>query len=85
MSLRLDNCIAIGILVVLCFAALAHGAVESWSIAIVKLLTAVLVLLWGLKIILEKRLVLTIPATTWPLVSFLLLGAIAHLTNDNGH
>ena len=74
MSLRLDNCIAIGILVVLCFAALAHGAVESWSIAIVKLLTAVLVLLWGLKIILEKRLVLTIPATTWPLVSFLLLG-----------
>ncbi len=74
MSLRLDNCIAIGILVVLCFAALAHGAVESWSIAIVKLLTAILVLLWGLKVILEKRLVLTIPATTWPLVSFLLLG-----------
>ncbi len=76
MSLRLDNCIAIGILVVLCFAALAHGAVESWSIAIVKLLTAVLVLLWGLKIFLEKRLVLTIPAATWPLVSFLLLGLI---------
>jgi O-antigen ligase len=76
MILRLDNFIAIGILVVLCFAALAHGAVESWSIAIVKLLTAILVLLWGLKIILEKRLVLTIPAATWPLVAFLLLGLI---------
>lgn len=76
MNLRLDNGIAIGILVVLCFAALAHGAVEAWSIAIVKLLTAVLVLLWGLKIILEKRLVLTIPAATWPLVSFLLLGLV---------
>lgn len=74
MILRLDNCIAIGILVVLCFAALAHGAVESWSIAIIKLLVAVLILLWGLKIILEKRLVLTIPTMIWPLVSFLLLG-----------
>ncbi len=76
MILRLDNGIAIGILVVLCFAALAHGAVESWSIAIVKLLAAVLVLLWSLKIILEKRLVLTIPAAIWPLLSFLLLGLV---------
>lgn len=76
MNLRLDNGIAIGILVVLCFAALAHGAVESWSIAIVKLLAAVLVLLWSLKIILEKRLVLTIPAVTWPLACFLLLGLV---------
>ncbi len=74
MSLRLDNCIAIGILAILCFAVLAHGAVESWSIAVVKLFTALLALLWGLKTILEKRLVLTIPAATWPLLCFLLLG-----------
>jgi O-antigen ligase len=76
MSLRLDNYIAIGVLVVLCFAALAHGAVEPWSVAIVKLLVAVLILLWGLRVVLEKRLLLILPAVTWPLVCFLLLGVI---------
>jgi len=76
MILRLDNCIAIGVLIVLCFAILAHGAVESWSVAIVKLLAAVMVLLWGIKVILENHLVLTLPAATWPLVGFLLLGLI---------
>ncbi len=60
----------------LCFAALAHGAVEPWSVAVIKLLVATLILLWGLRIILEKRLVLILPAATWPLVSFLLLGVI---------
>jgi O-antigen ligase len=74
MSLRLDNWIAIGVLAVLCFAALAHGAVEPWSIALVKLLTGLLVLLWGSKVILDKRLALTLPAATWPLVGLLLLG-----------
>ena len=74
MSLRLDNWIAIGVLGILCFAALAHGAVESWSMAIIKALAAVLVLLWGGKVLSDRYLILIIPAATWPLVMFLLLG-----------
>ena len=74
MSLRLDNFIAVGVLFTLCFAALAHGAVESWSMSLVKLLAAILVLLWGAKIILERHLALMIPQSTWPLASFFLLG-----------
>ncbi len=74
MSLRLDNFIAVGVLFTLCFAALAFGAVEFWSISLVKLLTAILVLLWGLKIIIDRHLTLTIPPSTWPLIGFLVLG-----------
>ena len=74
MSLRLDNFIAIGVLFTLCFAALAHGAVEAWSMSLVELFAAILVLLWGIKIIVDRHLALTVPAVTWPLVCFLLLG-----------
>lgn len=80
MSLRLENCIAIGVLVILCFAVLAHGAVEPWSVAIVKLLAALLVLLWGIRIFLEKRIVLILPPAIWPLACFLLLGLAQSLT-----
>lgn len=76
MNLRLDNFIAVGVLFTLCFAALAHGAVESWSMSLVKLLAALLVLLWGAKIILERHLALIIPPATWPLGCFFLLGLV---------
>jgi O-antigen ligase len=74
MSLRLDNFIAVGVLFTLCFAALAHGAVEPWSLALVALLVAVLVLLWGTKVILERQFALTFPPASWPIACFLLLG-----------
>jgi O-antigen ligase len=86
MSLRLDNFIAIGVLFTLCLAALAHGAVEPWSMALLKLLAAILVLLWGLRSILDRRWVLIIPSATWPLFCFLLLGLVQSIsfTDKNG-
>lgn len=80
MSLRLDNFIAVGVLFALCFAALAHGAVEPWSLALVELLVALLVLLWGTKVILERHFTLSLPATTWPLLGFLILGLAQSIT-----
>lgn len=76
MSLRLDNFIAVGVLITLCFAALAHGAVEPWSLALVELFVASLVLLWGTKVILERHFTLVLPATLWPLLLFLFLGLV---------
>ncbi len=83
MSPRLDNVIAIGILAVLCFAALAHGAVEAWSIALLEILIGGLILLWGFKAILDQRLNLKIPAATWPLTIFFVFGLIQSLRVAN--
>jgi hypothetical protein len=61
MSLRLDNVIAVGVLLALCVAALAHGTVEFWSVAVLQILLAILVLLWGIKMMVDYKLSLTIP------------------------
>ncbi len=74
MSLRLDNVIAVGVLLALCVATLAHGTVEFWSVAVLQILVAVLVLLWGIKLALDYKLSLTIPPFFLPLTGFLLLG-----------
>jgi O-antigen ligase len=74
MSLRLDNVIAVGVLLALCVAALAHGTVEFWSVAVLQILLAILVLLWGIKMMVDYKLSLTIPPFFLPLTGFLLLG-----------
>lgn len=74
MSLRLDNIIAVGLLLVLCFAALAHGAVETWSLAALEILIGALVLLWIIKAALDRFLNLSLPLASLPLVGLLLLG-----------
>ncbi len=74
MSLRLDNITVAGILLVLCFAALAHGAVETWSLAVVEILIGVVGLLWVIKAVLERHLTLSLPLAFWPLGGLLLLG-----------
>jgi len=74
MSEQLDRLIAFGMIVALAFTALAHGAVEAWSVAIFELLVLVLLLLWAIKAVADQRLVLRVPATLLPLGALIALG-----------
>jgi O-antigen ligase len=74
MSERLDKAIAVGLLVAVVFTALAHGAVESWSLGLYELIVTLLVLLWAFKSIADRRLKITIPKLTLPIVALLGIG-----------
>jgi O-antigen ligase len=83
MSKALDNAIAVGLMLIVAFAALAHGVVEPWSIFVLELATAVLVMLWMVKAVVDKNLSLVLPKTIWPLAALILLGLVQSLSwND---
>lgn len=71
---KLDSVIAVGLVVAVVFTALAHGAVEPWSVAVFEMLVIALLLLWGISIVVTGRLRIYLPATVWPLLALLALG-----------
>ena len=74
MSNLMDKAIVIGLMLVVAFAALAHGVVEPWSVFIFELMSAVLMLIWTIKAVADKHLILAIPHTCWPLAVLILFG-----------
>jgi O-antigen ligase len=76
MSLRLDELIAVGLLIALAFTTLAHGAVEPWSVVVFESILILLLLLWGVKAALDRRLTMTIPTSAVPLAALLVLGVV---------
>jgi hypothetical protein len=71
MSERLDKAIAVGLLVAVVFSALAHGAVEAWSLALFELIIALLLLGWALKSIAGRSLKIIIPKLALPIAALL--------------
>lgn len=76
MSALLDKTIVTGFLILLVFTALAHGAVEFWSVAIASVLIVLLMLLWIVKAVGEKQWKIYFPTSIWPLFAFILWGLI---------
>lgn len=74
MSSYLDKAIVIGLLLVIVLTALAHGAVEPWSVLLMELIISALTLIWGVKIFVDGRFSLVIPPVIWPIAAFALLG-----------
>ena len=74
MSERLDKSIAVGLLVAVVFSALAHGAVESWSLALFELIVTLLVLMWAFKSVADRRVKIIIPKLALPIVALLAIG-----------
>ena len=70
----LDQIIAAGLVVTLIFAALAHGAVEPWSVAVCSWLIIALIALWAIKMIIDRRFAFQAPATALPLIALLAFG-----------
>lgn len=70
----LDQVIAAGLVATLIFAALAHGAVEPWSVAVCSWLIMALIALWAVKMNIDGRFAFRAPATALPLIALLALG-----------
>jgi O-antigen ligase len=75
-----------GLLLAMLFATLAFGAVEAWSIAIFTTLVIALLLLWGVKCFVDRRLRLVIPTAAGPLLGLLVLGVLQSIsrTDESG-
>ena len=84
MNIALDRSIAAGLIVVIVFAALAHGVVEPWSVLLFQLMSAALVLLWAVKVFVERRLEMIIPRTAWPLICLIFFGLAQSLAWYDG-
>lgn len=76
MSRQLEKVILYGLIGAVMFTALAHGAVESWSLAIFALLIITLTALWGIRATINKQLTLSIPRAVFPLGLLLIWGLI---------
>ena len=80
----LDKSIAAGLMAVLIFTTLAHGAVEPWSVALFELILIGLLLLWGIKAVLDRHLEIIIPPAALPAAALLLLGAVQSVAFTDG-
>ncbi len=82
----LDLIITIGVMLALAFSALAHGAVEPWSLAVFSLIVVALAALWVTKGVVDRRLTINAPPTAAPLVALLLVGLLQSLavTDQSG-
>ncbi|MFY9609933.1 MAG: O-antigen ligase family protein [Blastocatellia bacterium] len=74
MSERLDKAMAVGLLVAVVFTALAHGAVEAWSLALFELQITLLVLLWAFKWISDGSVAIKVPPLALPIAALLAIG-----------
>jgi O-antigen ligase len=69
-----DKAIVGGLLTAVVFTTLALGTVEAWSVAVFQLIVVVMLVLWALRAIVERRLELRIPPAALPLGGLVLLG-----------
>ena len=85
MSKALDKIIAVGMLVVVIFTALAFGSNEPWSVGLFQLMIAVLLIMWAAKSVADKRVKISVPALALPIAGLILLGvaqSIAYMGSD---
>ncbi|MEN3335989.1 MAG: hypothetical protein V7641_5354 [Blastocatellia bacterium] len=73
---HLHKIIATGLMIAVAFTALAHGAVEPWSLFLFECILLAFVALWAVMAIKEKQLHLEIPDLAWPLGALALVGIV---------
>ena len=71
---HLSRIIRAGFFLTVVFTALAHGAVEPWSVFVYESITLLLLLVWATKIILDKRFEISVPKIALPIVALLAIG-----------
>src|SRR5215469_48964 len=77
---RLGAAVATGLLAAVALTALAHGAVEPWSIMLFELIVLALMVLWIIKVGRDRRFTLTIPRTALPLAALAGIGVLQSIT-----
>ncbi|HYP27615.1 MAG TPA: O-antigen ligase family protein [Blastocatellia bacterium] len=72
----LDKTMLVVLLAAVAFTALAHGAVEAWSVAVFQALTILAMLVWASKAAAQRRLRINAPSTALPIGALALLGLV---------
>ena len=80
----LGRTIAVGFLLAVVFTALAHGAVEPWSVFVFEAIVLALVVVWAIKIIADKRLAISIPKAALPAAALALVGLVQSVAFEDG-
>lgn len=78
--MKFDKTITIGLLILVVFSALAHGTVEPWSVLLFEIIVSVLMLIWAVKCVVDRKLNLRIPAVFWPLLTLTVLGILQSIS-----
>ncbi len=73
------SAIRVGICALVAFAVLAHGAVETWSEAVLEMGASALLLLWGLLGVFQKRVDVRWNPLLWPLLGLTGFGLVQYL------
>jgi O-antigen ligase len=83
---RLGAAITAGLLGAVGLTALAHGAVEPWSILMFELIILALLMMWTIKVVRDKRFRLIIPEAAMPLAALVGIGLFQSiaLTGSDG-
>jgi O-antigen ligase len=81
---RLGAVIATGLLAAVALTALAHGAVEPWSVMLFELVVLALIALWTIKALRDRRLKLTIPQGTLPVIALVIVGLLQSIASTGG-
>ncbi|MEP7341432.1 MAG: O-antigen ligase family protein [Acidobacteriota bacterium] len=79
----MDKIISVGLIGLIIFTAVAHGAVEPWSEFVFVIWTAILALLWMIKVVCDRKLMIFVPQTAWPMVALILLGVAQSFSFKN--
>lgn len=82
-GIALDKIISAGLIGLIIFAAVAHGAVEPWSEFVFVIWTAILALLWMIKVVYDRKMMIFVPQTAWPMVALILLGVAQSFSFKN--
>src|SRR5262245_40875056 len=72
----IDRIIVIGLMAVMVGATLVFGTVELWSLVALGLLIVALLVLWGIKGVIDRRLEIVAPSTALPLLALLSLAVL---------
>ena len=76
MSAFLDKAIAIGLVAIVIFSALAFGSNEPWSVGLFEVVIIGLIFLWAIKLAADKRLKIIVPAAALPVAGMVALGLL---------
>ena len=81
---HLSKTIGVGLVIIIVFTALAHGAVEPWSVFVFELMVVVLLLLWSVKVVKDRRLKLNLPSLILPVAALCLVGLVQSIAFADG-
>ena len=73
-----------GLILTVVFTALAHGAVEPWSVFVYESITLLLLLTWATKIIMGKRFEINVPKIALPMAALLAIGLAQSVALTDG-